>query len=373
MKIVRVMRILLTTFCLLKNGKYALILLLPFVTLLYSCRQTTSNVEADKALYALDNREVVEDDSIGIEPVQRILLQTEGENELGEITKVVFIGDSIFVFDEKSRSVFLFNKNGCQLAIVNHFGAGPGEYVSINDIDVDSNGNIYAADIVRRNIIKYLAPDYTDYEEIKIGRPFLSFCIASEGIYLNNVAEGQDFSIKLAKVKSDGGELTEIVKARCNDEYKIASACKTHLWRCGDEILFYDRFSPDLYLLNGNNEKKYVSLDGLDFPTPNDVKEFVSLPVEAAVKQMYTPSSKIWDISAAYQSPRYIMIECGSFPHWYCVLDKENGKFYQLPTLTGNGVSWSEGLLGVSGDDFVTAQLAQSDSCYELVLLNIKR
>jgi len=373
MKIVRVMRILLTTFCLLKNGKYALILLLPFVTLLYSCHQTTSNVEDNEALYALDNREMIEDDSIGIEPVQRILLQTEGENELGEITKVVFIGDSIFVLDEKSRTVFLFNKNGCQLAIVNHFGAGPGEYVSVNDIDVDSNGNIYAADIVRRNIIKYLAPDYTDYEEIKIGRPFLSFCIASEGIYLNNVADGKDISVKLAKIKSEGGELTEIVKARYNDEYKIASACKTHLWRCGDEILFYDRFSPDLYLLNGNDERKYVSLKGFYLPSKRDIEDIVSLSTEEKVKRMHTPSLKIWDISAAYQSKRYIMVECSSLPRWYCVIDKENGEFYKLPTLIGNGISSSEGLLGVCGDDFVTAQLAQSDSCYELVLFNIKR
>lgn len=71
-----------------------------------------------------------------------IPLETANNCLIGEITKILFYKDRLFIL-ERSRKLLAFDINGKYLFDVGQEGRGPGEYSSIRDFDIDENGNVY--------------------------------------------------------------------------------------------------------------------------------------------------------------------------------------------------------------------------------------
>ena len=74
--------------------------------------------------------------------IRIVPLETNDNCLIGQIAKVEFYDDKIFLLDS-FRKLLVFDINGKFLFNVGKVGRGPGEYPEIRDFDLDENGNIY--------------------------------------------------------------------------------------------------------------------------------------------------------------------------------------------------------------------------------------
>lgn len=85
-----------------------------------------------------------------------IRLETSEKSIIGDITKVLFTKDKIFILDASIKGLLVFDYNGDYLFKIQHIGRGPGEYVSIGDVDIDEKEDtIFIVDSSTHKIIKY--------------------------------------------------------------------------------------------------------------------------------------------------------------------------------------------------------------------------
>lgn len=86
-----------------------------------------------------------------------ITLQEDSLIKLGEINKIIFYNDKIYISDaRKSKSVFIYNKEGVLLRTINRVGRGIGEYTNIRDFNIDKlTYDIYILDPQLRKILIY--------------------------------------------------------------------------------------------------------------------------------------------------------------------------------------------------------------------------
>ena len=85
-----------------------------------------------------------------------IKLETTKNCLIGDIDKILFLKDRIFVIDILAKSIWAFNYNGNYLFQIKHLGKGPGEYINIGDVDVnEKEGTVLIIDRETHKIIKY--------------------------------------------------------------------------------------------------------------------------------------------------------------------------------------------------------------------------
>jgi hypothetical protein len=87
-----------------------------------------------------------------------IQLQDTGEDVfIGEINKIIFYGENIFVLDSrKARALFIFDSDGNHAGTIHRPGNGTGEYTSINDFQIDEDAmQIIILDKNRRSLLFY--------------------------------------------------------------------------------------------------------------------------------------------------------------------------------------------------------------------------
>lgn len=113
--------------------------------ILSSCSKHSSVMSEDKAL-DIDCSEITNEvfklseiaSSFSIIP-----LETNDTCLIGEVSKLEFYKDEILILDKiYSDRLFVFNKEGKYLRDIGRRGAGPDEYMQINDFSIDKKNNI---------------------------------------------------------------------------------------------------------------------------------------------------------------------------------------------------------------------------------------
>lgn len=77
-----------------------------------------------------------------LEITELIPLETNQICLVNRIDKVVMFESKIFVFDENSQKILLFNHDGTFIRQIGRPGKGPGEYLEISDFDIDRVRNL---------------------------------------------------------------------------------------------------------------------------------------------------------------------------------------------------------------------------------------
>ncbi|MDX9929647.1 MAG: 6-bladed beta-propeller [Bacteroidales bacterium] len=92
-----------------------------------------------------------------IDTVIYIPLETTPGATVGEVSKVIFRGKRIYIGDfESTESIYCFTAEGKFLFSIQNKGKGPGEYVSLNDFDVEEkSGRIFVHDSYTKAILIY--------------------------------------------------------------------------------------------------------------------------------------------------------------------------------------------------------------------------
>lgn len=142
----------------MKLLNYILILFL----LLISCKNSKVGYDSIKCDGININPQECKDEFLSniVDSIKYIKLETSNDNLIGNVDKVVFASNYIFILDKSiTRSIFRFDLAGNYLGKINKIGKGPGEYIKIRDFLVDTiKKTIEVYEPQQRKIIVY------DYE-----------------------------------------------------------------------------------------------------------------------------------------------------------------------------------------------------------------
>lgn len=123
---------------------------------LWSCTSTTNNT-IEELRIDISKVKKLDEFYLTISDYEFISLQEDSLIKLGEINKITFYNDNIYISDAtKAKSIFIYNKEGTLLSTINRLGHGIGEYTNIGDFDIDKlTNNIYILDPQLRKILIY--------------------------------------------------------------------------------------------------------------------------------------------------------------------------------------------------------------------------
>ena len=134
-------------------GYFTLFVLPVWFLILYGCESSSSSPERDLAenVITIDDSELDEQYKASdiFENLTLIPLETTDESLIGSINKILIIDTVIYIMDAKSKAIMLFNTKGKYITKIVRRGAGPNEYIELNDFTVLTNGDIVILDARR--------------------------------------------------------------------------------------------------------------------------------------------------------------------------------------------------------------------------------
>ena len=139
-----------------------------------------------------------------VETVKYIPLETTKNCLIGKVSKIKYHKGKFYIYDKIARTVFLYNEEGTFLFKYSAIGKGPFEYIELNDMDIDSEGNCYLLDT--RKIIK-LDEKLNPLKEIKLPFGTLRFAIHNNEIALVHLGNENEIQI----LSNKGKELTSYI------------------------------------------------------------------------------------------------------------------------------------------------------------------
>ena len=86
--------------------------------------------------------------------IEMIRLETTDDCLIGEVSRLKFYQDKIFISDRLSQTIFVFNSSGKYISKINKKGKGLGEYIFLGDF-VFRDDSIFVQDVYGRKYIVY--------------------------------------------------------------------------------------------------------------------------------------------------------------------------------------------------------------------------
>jgi len=136
------------------------------IYLLYCCRIDT---KCDELTIDLSKYDSVVDLRQFTSSIQVIKLQTTSESLISGINKIVGDDSLLIVLDKMTKSILFFHSNGSFSHKIQHWGKGYGEYIAIQDMDVDKEKKrILVFDDHTKRLISY------DYQGLLLSEIYIS-------------------------------------------------------------------------------------------------------------------------------------------------------------------------------------------------------
>lgn len=294
--------------------------------------------------------EEVKTDTAEITNVTYIPLETKDECLLGYINKILYRNGKYYVLDKmQNNGVFIFDEAGRFLSSIVKPGQGPGEYVELMDMDVDSLGNVYVADNARMNIICYKQGNPEQYEVIPIGKHFMEFCCLNTHIFLLREVFGEGENLKLARFDKENNTLTTLCEPLYDsvNELSIMKCSQHYLYRNGNSILYNERFTPYIYSISPEGKLNKLFTIASD----NYIPEEILKDLEGNPQKFFQEKRYIKDIISIYENEEYLICMPFITPSATYLLISKSGnhlakKVNLLKESLLQGVSQIEGVVG---------------------------
>ena len=264
--------------------------------------------------------------------VHYIPLETNKNCLIGSISKSLIHENKIIIADYyRAMAVFVFDLNGKYLRKIDKRGRGPEEYISIDDVDVDSNGNIYIFDSWQEQFLIYdSACVYKN--TIKVGSRIGSFCLMNEHIYYADLMNGEKIVANLAVFNVSKKNINYVIPSReLLDDYRYTKNSPFKFYRSPQKVYYSPMFSPIIYAIDETGVHPAIGLKNLKIP-PKDVlldwlRNREHQKYHSMSPQYFTETVNI------YETEKYIYFTILMKPDILLLYDKVNGKFYNLNSL----------------------------------------
>lgn len=287
-------------------------LLFPLLSiLLLSCQPSSRSDHTNIMNFQLDT--VQTSDINPVCEVKYIPLELTDNSLIGSIDKVLYRNRHFYIFDKSANmGILIFNENGKFIKALYRVGEGPGEYIAPIDFDVDAAGNLYIADNARQKIIKYNVNNFEQYEEIDLGCYFMELAVIDEEhIVLSEIYNQGSVKDKLAVYSQKDKKIHPLLKSALTemDEQKVPRGSSHYLYRSGDKVHFYQRFTPEIYTINGESIDIIVNLLSDKYFKEEELKA-----LEGNSKSFMVDMKHIKDINAFYETPDGYFCSLSTFP-----------------------------------------------------------
>lgn len=311
------------------------------ILLLFSC-QNNKHTNVD-SLIEIDLDDT-NSESPSIKEIYYIPLETSDSSLIADIDKIVFRNNCFYIFDKVNMKVFIFDRGGALKNIISRVGTGPGEYIMPLDMDVDKHGNVYISDNPTKRIIKYAADNYDNYEVIDIGEYCLDFAILNdESVYIGDSYKDGIFNIKLARFNIQTKKFEVLRKNEIESNKVIPRFARHYLFRSGEKIYYYERFSPFLFSIIKEEIRPDYFLKSQKYPSESIIDEW-----KKDVGRITLSKEYIRDISSFYEAGEYIRLTVFSAFPTTTLLNVKNSKVYNLNIINDERFY---GIMGVNASD----------------------
>lgn len=193
-----------------------------------------------------------------VDDIKVIRLQSTDGHIVGQISKVLVFDNNIYIWDQLSNMLFIYDMNGNILNTLNKIGNGPEEYIKIIDFDIDEKG-IYIVDFPSHSVKLY---NFNLEFERKIAYSFFGSNILAtdESIWLYNEYSVGSSYYRLFRIDNESHILSEYFEQNAlAAEPKYNWVSSNVFQKYGDKYYFSDRYSNTIFIYNQNNWNEYVS------------------------------------------------------------------------------------------------------------------
>lgn len=294
----------------MKNKILCSIFILSLLCLI-SCQSTPKGNESPAVEFRPDT--VTCEAGVFSEEVKYVPLETMDNSVIGSIDKIIFRNGNFYIFDKTANmGVFVFGKEGKFKKSLCKIGEGPGEYIAPVDFDVDEFGNIYVADNAKKKIVKYQADDFDSYEDFDMGCYFMEFAVIEGGDFLlADVYDETGIKSKVSRFSvSDKSVQSLLAPAYSSfNEMNIMRTASSYLFRSGNELYYYPRFTSDVYHIGNGKLEPFAKVVSERYFKEEELPEFVKSPQKFMVDREH-----IKDINVFYQTKDGCLCGLVTFP-----------------------------------------------------------
>ena len=180
--------------------KNILIFIICYAFVLFSCKRQKYNVEILK----INPNEAKEYINLSefVDFLHFIKLQTDLNCILERIAMIIIKSKYIYVCNAGQMIIFIFDKKGNFITILDKRGKGPGEYLNFNGVFIDDNENFIEI-VYGEKLIKYSNIDFKLLEERPAARIYANSFRKFKGVYyyatqqMENIVNGKKTNAQL--------------------------------------------------------------------------------------------------------------------------------------------------------------------------------
>lgn len=351
----------------LKQGlKKAMVLLSLFLVFSCGSKNTTENSAGEVVTIDVDSELPI----VGAAYIDSIPLNTGKYGPVGQISKFVAYQDNCYILDFIGNKVWKFDRKGNVSGCIHNVGNGPGEYLMLMDIDIDRNGLLYLLDMRKSSILCYSSDSLRYLSEIKLPDRAQAFCaLDSTTFYLHKANEDRKVLIDLGIYRRGSDRIEPIFKYKDKREYLAHGVNNTSLWRSGDSIMYYRRFTSDIYLLE-DSVVNYARLVTNCLPSEDQIKEYVEMGPAPGGYSVSQKDNTISNVRFLYKTGNDLMCGFATSPPKYIFTDLSSGENYEFQ-YGDRFYGMNIGAIGVWDNRFVCVKEAQDDDNPSLILYSI--
>ncbi|MDR1783172.1 MAG: 6-bladed beta-propeller [Dysgonamonadaceae bacterium] len=282
--------------------KYILLLLL----VLLSCSRNRNTIENVKEINVGLNRNSIKASDF-IEKFEVIKLETNDSCLIGQISKIQYIDDKIYLLD--NNSVFVFNKDGRFDKKLSKRGGGPEEYIQIMDFEV-RDGFLYVLDFSKQSILKYnLNLDFR--ERSRFATISTAFAVKDGNCWIYNEPGGTETDCRFSCIDFRNGDSKNFVPQKfntCNYNWSDVNIFSSN----SKDLFASPKFGNTVYLVQKNSIEPVfqIRFDNDGFPENENICDYdISSPnFNFVIKHNFYLSDKYLILEYFHKQKRYFCI-----------------------------------------------------------------
>ena len=244
---------------------------------MFSSCMTTEVLNVDNI-----NIDELKESSLQVDGFSYLVLQSSSGNYINRISDIKYRNGRYYLFDSDQGLIMIYNESGKELGSIKAIGHGLGEYIQPLSFDVDTDGNVYVADVAKKAILEYSCEDYRFKKSIDVGVAFWGLGVINENeFWLTYYLRKNYFDGKLGYFDARLHTITPICKSLDKRESSITfGSCNYGLYRSDSLLYFYERFTPYVYRLNERGLcSDTVMFSSSKLADKKDVKTWVKNPL----------------------------------------------------------------------------------------------
>lgn len=238
-----------------------------------------------------------------------IILETKPECIIKEIRAVEVFKDNVYILDDETNRLYVFDMNGKYLRSVGELGRAKGEYLQISDFSIDAKSNvIYVWDEALDKAFKYDVTTGKYLSSITTERNGeRTFCMLhyNKKLYLNRTAVSNDLKYHIKEIDEKTGVQTAayLESDKYNKGWNYPLRLESGFFYCKNhkEPKYVEMFSDMIVKFTPHGVMPAYIIKSKDFITQEDI-EYVT--------RNSTFKLRRYDFSKLDKSSRVYQVSC---------------------------------------------------------------